>query len=52
MWRQRNRSKMKEQNKSPGKGLNEMEASKLPDTQFKTMVMRMLKCPSWCGSVD
>ena len=34
---------MKEQEKSPEKELNIMEASKLPDTQFKTMVIRMLK---------
>ena len=32
---------MKEQAKSPEKELNEMEASKLPDTEFKTMVIRM-----------
>ena len=42
MRRQRNRSQMKEQEKSPEE-LNEMEASKLPDTEFKTMVIRMLK---------
>ena len=34
---------MKEQEKSPEKELNEMEANKLPDTEFKTMVIRMLK---------
>ena len=34
---------MKEHEKTPGKGLNEMEASNLPDTEFKTLVMRMLK---------
>jgi len=27
----------------PEKELNEMEASKLPDTEFKTMVIKMLK---------
>ena len=32
---------MKEQEKSPEKELNEMEASKLSETQFKTMVIRM-----------
>ena len=31
MRRQRNRPQMKEQEKSPEKELNEMEASKLPD---------------------
>ena len=31
------------QNKSPEKELNEMEASNLPDTEFKKMVIRMLK---------
>ena len=34
---------MKKQEKSPEKELNEMEASKLPDTEFKTMVIRVLK---------
>ena len=34
---------MKEHEKSPEKELNEMEASRLPDTQFKTMVIRVLK---------
>ena len=34
---------MKEQKKSPKKQLNEMEASSLPDTEFKTVVMRVLK---------
>ena len=29
--------------KSPEKELNEMEASKLPDIEFKTMLIRMLK---------
>ena len=33
---------MKEQEKSPGKkkGINEMEASNLPDVQFKAMLIR------------
>ena len=43
MKRERNRSKMKEQGKSPEKELSDMEASKLPGTEFKTMVIRMLK---------
>ena len=34
---------MKEQEESPEKEPCEMEASKLPDTEFKTMVIRMLK---------
>ena len=41
--RQRNRSQMKEQEKYPEKELNEMEASHLSDTEFKVMVIRMLK---------
>ena len=43
MQRQRNSSQVKEQEKSPEKKLNEMEASKLQDTEFKTMVIWMLK---------
>ena len=34
---------MKEQEKSPEKELNEMEASNLPNTEFKTLVIKMLK---------
>ena len=34
---------MKEQEKSPEKELNEMKASKLPDTEFKTMVRRIFQ---------
>ena len=33
---------MKEQEKSPKKELNEMEESKLPDTEFK-LIIRILK---------
>ena len=36
-------AQMKEQNKTPGKELNEMEMSNLSDAEFKTMVIRMLK---------
>ena len=43
MRTQRNMAKMKEQIKTPGKELNEMEISNLSDAQFKTMVIRMLK---------
>ena len=42
MRRQRNMSQMKEQNKTPGKELNKMEISNLLDTEFKTLVIRML----------
>ena len=34
---------MKEQKKSPEKELNEMETSNLPGTEFKTLVVRLLK---------
>ena len=34
---------MKEQIKTPEKELNEMEISNLSDTEFKTLVIRMLK---------
>ena len=34
---------MKEQNKTPGKELNEMEISNLSDAEFKTLVIMMLK---------
>ena len=37
---------MKEQEKSPEKELNKVEASKLLDTEFKTMVIRVLNEPS------
>ena len=36
-------SQIKEREKSPQKELNEIKASKLPDTEFKTMVIRILK---------
>ena len=42
MGRQRNMSQMEEQEKSLEKDLNEMEASKLPDAEFKTMDISML----------
>ena len=34
-------SKMKEQDKTSEKELNEMETSNLPDTEFKTLVIRI-----------
>ena len=43
MGRQRNNLQMKEKEESPEKELNEIEESKLPDTEFKVMVTRMLK---------
>ena len=42
MGSQRNRPKRKEQEKSPEKELNEMEASILSDAEFKVMVIRIL----------
>ena len=36
-------SQIKEQDKTPEKELNEIEANKLPDTKFKPMVIRMFK---------
>ena len=33
---------IKEQNKTPEKELNKMETSKLPDAEFKTLIVRML----------
>ena len=41
MRRQRNKTQMKEQIKTPE--LNEMEISNLSDAEFKTLVIRMLK---------
>ena len=43
MSRQRNTAQMKEQNKTPPKDLKEMEISNLSDTEFKTLVIRMLQ---------
>lgn len=34
---------MKEQEKSPEKELNEIKATKTPDSEFKTMIKRMFK---------
>ena len=36
-------AQMKEQNKTPGKGLNKMEISNLSDAEFKTLVIRLVK---------
>ena len=43
MRRKRNRSKMKEQEKSSQRELNAMKASKRSNMEFKIMVIRMLK---------
>ena len=43
MRRQRKNSQWKEMEESPEKELNEIEASNLSDTEFKIMVLRMLK---------
>ena len=43
MRRQSNMAQMKEQIKTPEKGLNKMEKSNLSDAEFKTLVIRMLK---------
>ena len=42
MRRQRNMAQMKEQIKTPEKGLNEMEISNLSEAEFKTLVVRVL----------
>ena len=43
MRRQRNMAQMKEQNNMPKKELNKMERANLPEAEFKTLVIRMLK---------
>ena len=43
MRKQGNMTQMKEQEKTPVKELNEMEISNLSDTEFKILVIRMLK---------
>ena len=43
MKRQRNMDQMKGQIKTPEKELNKMEISNLLDTEFKTLVIRMLR---------
>ena len=42
---QRNMVQMKEQNKTPEKELNKMEIRNPSDSEFKTLVIRMLKEP-------
>ena len=41
MRRQGNMSQMKEQNKTPEKELNRMEASNPPNAEFKMLIIRM-----------
>ena len=43
MRTQRNMAQMKEQNITPEKELNEMEISNLSDTEFKTLVIKILQ---------
>ena len=43
MKTQRNMTQMKEQIKTPEKQLNKMEIRNLPDAEFKTLVIRMIK---------
>ena len=43
MRRQRNMAQMKEQNRTTEKELSNGEIAKLSDTEFKTLVVRMLK---------
>ena len=43
MRRQRNMAQIKEQFKTPEKELNKMEISNLPDAEFKTLLIKMLK---------
>ena len=43
MERQRNIPRIKEQEKSPEKELNEREASNLPDVELKKIVIKILK---------
>ena len=43
MSRQRNMAQMKEQIKTPEKEQNKTEISNLSDSEFKTLVIRMLR---------
>ena len=45
MRRQSNMPQMKDQEKSQDKELNEMETTKMPDAEFKTVEIRMLQDP-------
>ena len=43
-------AQMKEQKKTPEKELNETEIANLSDAEFKTLVIRMLKELTECGT--
>ena len=43
MGKQKNKPQIKEQKKSPEKGLNKIKGSNLLDTQFETMDIKMFK---------
>ena len=43
MRRQRNTANLKEQIKTPKKGLNKMKISNLSDAEFKTLIISMFK---------
>ena len=43
MKKQRNVAELKEQSKTPGRELNEMEITNLLDSEFKTLVIRILR---------
>lgn len=43
MGKKRNMPQPKEQEKSPEKGLNELEATKIPGEDFNIIVIRMLQ---------
>ena len=45
--RLRNMAQMKDQIKTPEKVLNKMEISNLSDSEFKTLIIRMLKELIW-----
>ena len=42
MKRQRAMYQMKEQDKTPGKKLSEVEIGNLPEKEFRTMIMKMI----------
>ena len=43
-------AQMKEQNKTPEKGLNETEITNPSDAEFKTLLIKMLKKPTEYGN--
>ena len=44
MKRQRTMYQMKEQDKTPGKQLNEVEIGNLPEKEFRIMTVKMIQC--------